>query len=106
MNDDYERGKVQGRTESRLDDHDDHFAELNGSVKDLRSEVVNLTLAIQGLIDQGKADAVTRLTTASALKDAEIARREKSEQTWSPFAKTITVIGVLVAALGVFLAFR
>ena len=102
----YERGKIQGRTDNRLDAHDDHFAKLNGSVVVLGDKVQELTLAIQRLIDQGTANAATVITTASALKDAEAARRDKSEQTWSPFAKTITVLGVCIAALGLYLALR
>jgi hypothetical protein len=104
--DEYERGKVQGRTDSRLDDHDDHFAKLNGSVVDLGGKVAKLTLAIQRLTDQGTARDATVITTAAALKDAETARRDKSDQTWSPFAKTITVLGLVIAALGMYLALR
>jgi len=100
----YERGKVEGRTDARLDDHDSHFAQLNGSVKTLVSEVHALTLAIQRLTDQGTARDATVITTAAALKDAEAARRDRSEQTWSPFAKTITVLGVLLVAVGILLA--
>lgn len=102
--DEFERGKVQGRTDNRLDDHDDHFAKLNGSVVVLGAKVEELTLAIQRLIDQGTANAATVLTTAAALKDAEAARRDRTEQSWSPFAKVITVLAVVIAAAGLYLA--
>ena len=95
---DYERGK----TDASLDDHDDHFAKLNGSVERMSDEMHGLTPAIQRLVDQGTARDATVITTAAALKDA--ARRDKSEQTWSPFAKTITVLGVLLVAVGILLA--
>ena len=106
MTEEYERGKIQGRTDNRLDDHDVHFAKINGSVEGLRDEVAKLALAIQRLIDQGVANAATVVTTASALKDADQARRDKATQTWSPFAKTVTVLGVVIAGLGLYLATR
>jgi len=97
---DYERGK----TDARLDDHDDHLAKINGSIERMSNEMHSLTLAIQRLVDQGTARDATVITTAAALRDAEKARRDKSEQTWSPFAKTITVLGVLLVAVGILLA--
>jgi len=45
----------------------------------------------------------TAIALALALKEAEETRRNKSEQTWSPFAKTITAILVVVALASLYI---
>ena len=102
----YDRGTVAGKIDARLAGHDQHFATINGSLEKVASELHELKLAVQRLGDQAVSRDATVVTTAAALKDAEDARRSKSEQTWSPFAKTITVLGVCIAALGLYLALR
>lgn len=65
-----------------------------------------MTLAVQRLGDQADAAAKTVVTTASALKDAEDARRGKAEQSWSPVQKLLAVVGVIVAVAGLYLAYN
>ena len=46
----------------------------------------------------------TAVALALALKDAEIERRNKTETTWSPFAKVITVMVALAGIASVAIA--
>jgi hypothetical protein len=95
----YDRGHIAGEIAARLADHDRHFAAINGSLADVAREMHDLTLAVQRLGDQAVARDATVITTAAALKDAEDARRSKGEQSWTPFARLIAVLGGLVAVV-------
>jgi hypothetical protein len=100
----YDQGVIAGKIEARLAGHDKHFADLNGSVKDLAGEVHTLNLGIQRLMDSAAADRATVLTTAQALKDADDARRSTSETHWTPLSRVITVIAALAVVTGVIIA--
>lgn len=100
----YDRGHIAGEIAARLAGHDRHFEAINGSLADIANEMHALTLAVQRLGDQAISRDATVVTTAAALKDAEDARRAKGEQTWTPFARTIAVLGGL-AALAAVVAF-
>jgi hypothetical protein len=93
----YDRGHLAGEIAARLAGHDKHFAAINGSLADIASRLHELTLAVQRLGDQAVSRDATVVTTAAALKDAEEARRAKSETSWSPLARASTILGVLVA---------
>jgi hypothetical protein len=104
----YERGHLAGEIAARLAGHDHHFAQINGSIEKtaqslvgMSQEIVVLSRAIQRLTDQSVADAVTRVTTAAALKEAEEGRRNKIDQRWSPLARTITVILAITSVVSV-----
>lgn len=97
---DYQRGVTAGGIESRLAGHDKHFARINGSLDDVAGQLSALVMAVQRLGDQAIARDATVITTASALKDAEEARRNMSDQKWTPMARTLTVVGALVALAG------
>jgi hypothetical protein len=56
------------------------------------SEIGSLKATTQTLREQAVARDATALALAAALKEADESRRTKDTQTWSPFAKTITVI--------------
>ena len=100
----YNSGVIAGRIAERLDGHDTHFADINGSIKDLIGEVHGLRLDVQQLGLQAIARDATVVTTAAALKDADQARRDSAVQRWSPMAKALAVIGVLAAVAGVVVA--
>ncbi|MES2211022.1 MAG: hypothetical protein V4515_12720 [Chloroflexota bacterium] len=100
----YDRGHVDGGIAERLAGHDRHFARINGSLEDVARALAALTLAVQRLGDQAIARDATVLTTAAALKDADDARRDKSEQSWSPWQKSIAVLVALASIIGVVLA--
>ncbi len=100
----YQRGVTAGGVETRLANHDKHFARINGSLEDMVRQLEALVLAVQRLGDQAVSRDATVITTASALKDAEEARRTTAEQQWSPKAKMLTVVGTLIALAGLFVA--
>jgi hypothetical protein len=101
----YDRGHAAGGIEARLDQYDLHFAAINGSVADTAAALTALSMQVQRLADQAVARDATVLTTAAALKDAEDARRAKSEQTWSPFQRIVAAVagiaGIVAAVLGI-----
>lgn len=92
---DYALGVAAGRIAERLDGHDVHFADINGSIKDLTAETHGMRLDLQGLRDAADADRATVLVTAEALEKQERARRDQSESRWSPAARVIAVVGVI-----------
>lgn len=98
------RGFAAGQIDARLAGHDSHFAKINGSLERPADEMHLMNLVVQRLADDAKANAATVITTAAALKDAEAARRDKSETTWSPFQRTIAAAGAVVALVGLILA--
>lgn len=97
LDDAYERGHLAGEIAARLAGHDQHFADINGSIAALASEMHQLTLAVQRLGDQAVSRDATVVTTAAALKDAEDARRSKDDHSWSPLTRVATALGALVA---------
>jgi ABC-type transporter Mla subunit MlaD len=97
----FERGAKAGEIQARLAGHDTHFASINGSLGQIVGELRSLNLAVQHLSDQASANAATVITTAAALKDAEDARRDQSVQTWTPWARTLALLGGLVAIMAI-----
>ena len=95
----YDRGHVAGEIAARLADHDRHFAAINGSMGRLADEMHALVLGVQRLGDAADADRATVKTTATALKDADDARRDSTDQRWSPKAKLIAAVAAVAAAI-------
>ena len=102
----YDRGTVAGKIDARLANHDKHFAAINGSLEKVAKEMHELTLAVQRLGDQAVSRDATVVTTAAALKDAEDARRSKSESAWSPWAKVLALVAGVVAVAGLVWSFK
>ena len=100
LQDAFERGHLAGEVAARLANHDKHFADINGHLAELAREMHEQTLALQRLADQASSRDATAVVTAKALKDADEARRAKSESSWSPMAKLLAVVAVLIAAAG------
>jgi hypothetical protein len=96
----FDRGAAAGEISARLRSHDEHFAKINGSLDRVAEEMHGLKLAVQRLGDQAVSRDATVLTTAAALKDAEEARRDKTEQAWSPVAKAFAVIAAVATVIG------
>lgn len=97
----YDRGLTDGRIDARLAGHDRHFDAINGSVARIADEMHDMRLAVQRLADQAVSDATTRIATAEALEKAEMARRSRNEQRWSPVSKLLAVLGVVVAVVAI-----
>jgi len=100
----YNRGVDAGVIDTRLAGHDKHFTAINGSLADMAREMHELTLAVQRLGDGAVARDATVITTAAALKDAEAARRDKSEQSWTPLARATVLISTVVTVAALILA--
>lgn len=103
----FARGTAAGKVEARLDGHDRQLAAINGSVArtadaltELSIHVSDLKLEVQRLRDQNVARDATVLTTAAALKDAEEARRNRSEQAWSTPLKLTAILAGLATVVG------
>ena len=104
----YDRGVAAGEISQRLKEHDQHFSKINGSIErqvetntrlrtELTESIATLTLAIQRMSDAMTANEATVLKTAAALKDAEEARRDRSETSLSPLTRLSLVIGIIAA---------
>lgn len=104
----YDRGVAAGEISQRLKEHDQHFSKINGSIErqvetntrlrtELTESIATLTLAIQRMSDAMTANEATVIKTAAALKDAEEARRDRSETSWSPLTRLSLVIGIIAA---------
>lgn len=102
----YGRGEIAGAINARLADHDKHFAAINGHLADIARELTIMSLAIQRLGDQAVSRDATVITTAAALKDAEEARRNQSERSWSPWSKVFAVLAGIATVIGIILAIR
>jgi methyl-accepting chemotaxis protein len=92
----YDRGVAAGEISQRLKEHDQHFSKINGSMERVANELQKQTLAIQRMSDAMTANEATVLKTAAALKDAEEARRDRTETRWSPLTRLGIVVGILV----------
>jgi hypothetical protein len=63
-----------------------------------------LKLDIRRVADQNEARDARVIATAAALKDADEARRAKTETAWSPIAKVYATVVTLVAVVSLYLA--
>ena len=97
----YDRGHIQGEIAARLAGHDQHFSAINGHLADIAVELRGMKLEVQRLGDSANADRATVVTTASALKDAETARRDKTEQAWTPVQRAFAALAALAALAGI-----
>jgi len=97
---DYERGRVQ----ERLAGHDKHFELIDGTMKDVATNLAKLNMGVQQIIDSAESDRKTVITTAKALRDAEDARRDKVEAKWTPVQRLVAVLGAMGACSGIVVA--
>jgi hypothetical protein len=109
----FERGRQAGDVQRQLEQHEERLALINGHLSDVAKELRANALAMQSMADGFKASAATVLATAEALAKAQAARREtdaearvKEEKSWSPFAKTIAVLGVIGLIIGAIFTLR
>lgn len=103
----YERGVIAGEIAQRLLEHDRHLDRVNGSMEVVASRLNGVERGLQRISDSMDADRVTVVKTAAALKDADDARRQKDDRTWSPFAHLVmvaTTFAAVLTAVGVILA--
>lgn len=99
----YDRGVIAGAIEARLQGHDRHFSDINGQLGRVADELAGLKLAVQLLASQAIARDATVVTTAAALKDADEARRNTAERSWSPWSRGLAILAGAVGVVGLVL---
>lgn len=102
----YNRGREDGSILARLDQHDNHFSVLNGSMAKVASSLDAVNMSVQRLSDEAVSRDRTVVTTAAALKDAEAVRREHSTTAWTPLSRIAAGITAAVGMLTLALFFR
>jgi hypothetical protein len=71
---------------------DGHAGELTA----VKSDIQGLKAKTQTLAESQIAEATKAIALAAALKEADEARRTKTETTWTPFNRALVVLGSLV----------
>ena len=84
------------RMEGKIDLLTYKLTTLDSRVDKHEHEIGVLKSDSQRLSEQAVARDATAVALAAALKEAETNRREKSEQTWTPFQRGIALLGGLV----------
>lgn len=87
------------RMEGKVDMITYQMGELVPRVRDLEQTKFEHETKIQSIQQSMEAEARTRVTLAAALKDADEARRAKSDDTWTPFQRIFASLAGLVALL-------
>ncbi len=93
-----------GRIAERLDGHEKRLAAINGSINKVGTELEGVRLELQRLGDNAIAASATVIATALALEKADTARRIKSDTNWSPIQKVIAIVGPVLVAIGLYIA--
>jgi hypothetical protein len=100
----YERGAIDGRVEARLDNQESRLDHVDDLLEKVGQDINGLVLATRHLEEAARADKETATATAKALADAEKARRDKTEERWTPLQRSLAVIagtvGVASTATG------
>lgn len=89
------------RMEGKLDRVADRVDDLRTRVDVHDGELTFLKSTTQRLDEQATARDAKAVALAAALKEAEETRRQKSEQSWSPWQKLLAGLGTL-ATVGAF----
>lgn len=94
----YKRGREAGEIAARLAQHDQHFANINGSIGKLAGKMEDMTTAIQALADsQASRDLIAASVAAALVKEQE-SRKMRQEQRWTWPVRMAAVFTVLAAA--------
>ncbi len=97
----FQRGKETGAIVTQLAQHEARLSAINGAITKAADAMVQVGLLLQGITDRLDASAATVIATADALAKANAARREKEDNNWSPFAKTVAITGALGVLAGI-----
>ena len=95
----YERGVIAGEIAQRLLEHDRHLDRVNGSMELVAHRLNGVEMALQRMADSMDADRATVVTTATALKNADDARRQNENRRWSPLARVAAAATTFAAIL-------
>lgn len=77
--DPFERGKREGKTEQRLDDHDEHLDRINGNIRDFAAAAAQLAKEIAKFGDDARLDRERVRVAAATLAEVTEQRREDVE---------------------------
>lgn len=116
----YDEGVEAGKILQRLDGHDKHFDRINGSMELVANRLGAVELLLQQIIDKAdsrasasKVDLASRdatvIAVASALEKTDEARRNTSDQKWTPWQRFLAVVGgvaTVIAAVVTIIATR
>jgi len=114
----YDRGVKAGKIDQQLASHGQRLDTINGSIERVADRLASLDvragsieMMIQRLEDQMISAATMVTNTAKALRDADDMRRKSdeaarsaSDRRWTPMQRVITIISVLLVAVGVIVA--
>jgi methyl-accepting chemotaxis protein len=89
----FDRGVAAGVIAERLDQHDKHFAQINGSLAHVSEEMHTVALTLQQLANQASSREETAEAVVEALKESNVSRATLSEQRFRPWQRTGFLIG-------------
>jgi hypothetical protein len=87
--------RMEGKLD-RVNDKVDNVIPRVGKLEDRVTILDGLTLI---LTKNAEAEGEKKIALAAALKEAEEARRNQSEQTWTPVQRVAVLLGSLVGAI-------
>lgn len=92
----YERAHLDGVTQQILKEHDRHLLNVNDSIETLATQMKAQTLALERMGLLAASRDATAVAATTAVKDFEVARATRVEQTWLPWQKVFVVLAGLV----------
>lgn len=75
----FERGKREGKTEQRLDDHDAHLNRINGSIKEFAAATAELAKEVSKFGDEARLDRERVRVAADTLAKVTEEKRDELE---------------------------
>lgn len=95
----YRRGLAAGEVTAKLAQHEAHLATINGSIEGLRHEMGSLTGEVHSLRDELAGREANAEAAASALRNADDARRSEAEMSWGRFQRVFAIIATVAALI-------
>ena len=105
IRDAFNRGYESGKVNTRLDGHDAQLASMTSTLSKVVDVEARLTLAVETLAQDAKAEREKAVALAFALKEADETRRNKDSSTWLTPSRVITVVVAVVGVAAVALTY-
>lgn len=96
---------ILARMEGKLDRVNDRVMELVPRVSRLEDRTKALEDVTLGLSKDAAAEAKEKIALALALKEADEARRNQSEQSWTPVQRVTVILGSIIGAVSLAIYF-
>lgn len=100
----YDRGVADGRVAAKLAEFDNHFRKINGSVDRSAETQHQLTLAVERLIEQGRARDEAQVERDKMALAMAVALEKRGDRAWAPWQRSITVALALLSVASLLLA--